>query len=58
MYKNAHSAIRSDPERKPAPEKKVDKKRWTAKKQTREEKRAKVQKQKDEFLSQIEAQRE
>ncbi len=58
MYSNAHSAIRKDPERKPKAKKSVQKKRWTAKKQTLEERKAKIQKAKDDFLSQIEAQRD
>ena len=58
MYANAHAAIRKDPEhKKPAP-KKVTKKRWNAKKITLEERKAKIVKAKEEFLSQIEAQRD
>jgi len=58
MYTKAHSAIRSNPEAKPAGKKSVQKKRWTAKKLTREQRQAKVQKTKEEFLAQIEAQRD
>lgn len=58
MYKKAHAAIRKDPEQKSKPAKKVTKKRFTAKKLTHAERRAKVQKSKDEFMAQIEAQRD
>lgn len=58
MYTKAHAAIRKDPEHKAAPKKKVQKKRWNAKKLTLEEFKAKVAKQKEEFMSQIEAQRD
>nr|ALS04481.1 60S ribosomal protein L5 [Acartia pacifica] len=58
MYKKCHAAIRADPAAKPAAKKSVTKKRWTAKKLTLEERRAKVQAAKDEFMSQIEAQKE
>jgi len=34
IYKNAHAAIRANPEPLPKKEKKVEKKRWTAKRQT------------------------
>merc|ERR1712154_677952 len=50
MYKKAHAAIRKNPE---GP-KKVAKKRWTAKKLTHAERKAKVEKTKTEFLAQIE----
>lgn len=58
MYQNAHAAIRQDPERQSRPEKKVQKKRWTAKKKTLAERKETVKKAKEEFLSQIEAQRD
>ena len=58
MYKKAHAAIRADPAAKPAAKKDVKKKRWTAKKLTLAERQAKVAKAKEEFLSQIEAQKE
>jgi len=58
MYTNAHAAIRKEPEAKAKPDKKVQKKRWTAKKLTREQRQEKVKKAKEEFLSQIEAQRD
>merc|ERR1712020_143267 len=58
MYKKAHAAIRKDPEHKPQPAKQVTKKRWTAKKLTHAERKAKVAKSKEEFLQQIEDQKE
>jgi len=58
MYKKAHAAIRADPAHKPSVKKDVTKKRWNAKKITLAERKAKVQAQKDEFLAQIEAQKE
>jgi len=58
MYKKAHANIRADPAAKPAAQKKVTKKRWNAKKIGLEARKAKVAKAKEEFLSQIEAQKE
>lgn len=58
MYKKAHAAIRADPAHKPAAKKSVTKKRWNAKKLTLEQRREKVNAAKEEFLSQIEAQKE
>lgn len=58
MYKKAHAAIRADPVAKPAPKKNVKAKRWNAKKLTLAERKAKVAQAKQEFLNQIEAQRE
>ena len=58
MYKKAHAAIRKNPEGPKKAAKKVTKKRWTAKKLTNAERKAKVEKTKTEFLAQIEAQRE
>lgn len=58
MYKKAHAAIRKDPEHKKKPEKKVATKRFGAKKLTLAERKAKINKTKEEFMSQIEAQRE
>lgn len=58
MYVKAHEAIRKDPSRQKKPEKKVTKKRWNEKKLTHAQRKAKVQKTKDEFLAQIEAQKE
>ena len=58
MYTNAHAAIRKDPAHKPNPKKPAKGKRYNAKKLTREERQGKVKKAKEEFLSQIEAQRD
>merc|ERR1711862_1068362 len=58
MYKKAHAAIRKDPERQAKAVKNVTKKRFGAKRLTYDERKAKVQKTKEEFLAQIEAQRE
>lgn len=58
MYKNAHAAIRADPSPKPAATKSVTKKRWNAKKIGLAARQAKVKAAKEEFLSQIEAQKE
>jgi len=58
MYKKAHAAIRADPALKKAADKKVTKKRWTAKKLTGDARRAKVAKAKEEFLSQLEQMKE
>lgn len=57
MYKKAHAAIRKDPSPQSKPAKKVTKKRFTAKKLTHAERRAKVDKTKAEFLAQIEDQK-
>merc|ERR1712080_746478 len=56
MYKKAHASIRKSPESKKKAAKSVTKKRWTAKKLTHAERKAKVEKTKTEFLAQIEAQ--
>lgn len=58
MYKKCHAAIRSNPDRKKGPAKKINKKRWTDKKLTHAERKAKVAKAKADFLAQIEAQRD
>ena len=58
MYKKAHAAIRTDPEFKKKAAKPDSKKRWTDKKLTYAERKAKVATTKKEFLAQIEAQRE
>ena len=58
MYKSAHAAIRKDPARKPNPKKPSKGKRFGAKKITLADRKAKVAKAKEEFLSQIEAQRD
>jgi len=58
MYKKAHAAIRKDPERSVKAPKEIQKKRFGAKRLTHAERKAKVQKTKDEFLAQIESQKE
>jgi len=58
MYKKAHAAIRKDPERQVKAQKDVQKKRFGAKRLTHAERKAKVAKTKEEFLAQIEAQRD
>jgi len=58
MYKKAHAAIRADPVHKPVEKKTPEKKRWNLRKQTLEARKAKIQAAKDEFMSQIEAQKE
>ena len=58
IYTKAHAAIRKDPLRQTKPAKQVTKKRWGAKRLTYDERKAKKQKAKDEFLSQIKAQKE
>jgi len=60
MYKKAHAAIRADPAAKPKPPKKEGgvQKRWTAKKITLEQRKARVAEAKQKFLDQIEAQKE
>jgi large subunit ribosomal protein L5e len=60
MYKKAHAAIRADPAAKPKPTKKEGgvQKRWTAKKITLEQRKARVAEAKQKFLDQIEAQKE
>ena len=58
MYTKAHAAIRKDPIRAKQQAKKITKKRWTAKRLTYAERKAKVAKNKEEFLAQIEAQKE
>merc|ERR1712061_427096 len=58
MYKKAHAAIRTDPEFKKKAAKPDSKKRWTDKKLTYAERKAKVATTKKEFMAQIEAQRD
>jgi|Dee2metaT_23_FD_contig_111_50978_length_943_multi_5_in_0_out_0_1 large subunit ribosomal protein L5e len=58
MYKKAHAAIRKDPERQAKAAKNITKKRFGAKRLTYDERKAKVAKAKEEFLAQIEAQRD
>merc|ERR1711879_977443 len=58
MYKKAHAAIRADPAPKGNVDKKVTKKRWTAKKIGLEARRAKVNKAKEECVNQLEQMKE
>ena len=58
MYTKAHTGIRKDPLRTKKPEKKITKKRFSAKRLTYAERKAKVANTKKEFLAQIEAQKE
>jgi large subunit ribosomal protein L5e len=58
MYKKAHAAIRKDPSLTKKAAKGGKPKRWTAKKLTLEERKAKVKAAKEEFLAQIEDQKE
>ena len=57
-YNKAHAAIRKDPSHAKKADKGGKPKRWTAKKLTLEERKAKVKAAKEEFLAQIEDQRE
>ncbi|KAK3865129.1 hypothetical protein Pcinc_029244 [Petrolisthes cinctipes] len=54
IYKKAHETIRADPTKKPKPEKKINKKRWNAKRLTYDERKAAVQARKDAWLAKIE----
>jgi len=58
MYKKAHEAIRADPAPAAKQDKKVTKKRWTAKRITLADRKAKIAATKEEFLAQIEEQKE
>ena len=58
MYKKAHAAIRKNPSHAKKVVKAEKPKRWTAKKLTLEERKAKVKAAKAEFLAQIEDQKE
>jgi len=58
MYKKAHEAIRADPTPAAKKDKKVTKKRWTAKRITLADRKAKIAETKKEFLAQIEEQKE
>ena len=58
MYKNAHAAIRADPSPKAKVDKKIEKKRWTAKKIDLAGRQAKIATQKKEFLAQLEQMKE
>jgi len=58
MYKKAHAAIRADPTPKVAAKKNVTKKRWNLQKIGLEARKAKIAAAKEEFLSQIESQKD
>ena len=58
MYKNAHAAIRADPAPKAKADKKVEKKRWTAKKIGLAGRQTKIAAQKKAFLDQLEQMKE
>ena len=58
MYTKAHAAIRKDPARAKKAAKKITKKRWTAKRLTYDERKEKVAKSKEAFLSQLEDMKE
>ncbi|TKR72355.1 hypothetical protein L596_019818 [Steinernema carpocapsae] len=55
MYTDAHAAIRSNPNRADKPEKKVEKKRWTDKRLTHAERKARVVEKKQQLLAAKEA---
>ena len=57
MYKNAHAAIRADPNLKKTSKdaSKIVKKRWNAKKLTLEERKARVTANKEAFMAKLEA---
>merc|ERR1719209_1494583 len=54
MYKKAHAAIRADPAKQAKPEKKVEAKRYNAKRLTYEERKAGVAARKADWLAKIE----
>merc|ERR1712048_1502739 len=58
MYTKAHKAIRADLAPKAKADKNITKKRWNAKKITLADRKAKVAKAKEEFLAQLEAQKD
>merc|ERR1712173_387849 len=58
MYKKAHAAIRADPAHAKKPPGKVVKKRWNAKKQGLEARKAKVAASNEAFLAQVEDMKE
>ncbi|GIY73168.1 60S ribosomal protein L5 [Caerostris darwini] len=57
MYKKAHAAIRSDPERKPKPEKKVIKKRWNRPKMNLKERRNRIKQKKEAVIRRLDAEK-
>lgn len=54
IYKNAHAAIRADPEHKPKPEKKVTVKRWNRAKLTLSQRQDRVRQKKESYLKKLE----
>jgi large subunit ribosomal protein L5e len=58
IYKKAHAAIRKDPTHTKKAKKAGKPKRWTDKKLTLEERKAKIKAAKEEFMAQIEAQKD
>lgn len=54
IYKKAHEAIRQNPERRARPPKPVIKRRWTMKKLTLEQRKARVAQEKADFLRKLE----
>lgn len=55
LYKKCHELIRANPARKVIKKKEHPKKRWTDKKLTHEQRKAKIAKAKADFLKKIEA---
>jgi len=55
LYKNAHQAIRKDPSRAKRPEKKVEKKVWTAQKMSRVQRKSRVTHKKKAYLKKLAA---
>ncbi|WP_411026552.1 hypothetical protein, partial [Salmonella sp. s54395] len=53
IYKNAHAAIRGDPEHKPKPEKKVTVKRWNRAKFTLSQRQDRVRQKKEAYLKSL-----
>jgi len=53
MYRDAHAAIRADPGRAPKPAKEVKVKRWTAKRLSIQQRKARVAQKKAAFLAQM-----
>ena len=53
MYRDAHAAIRADPGRAPKPAKEIKVKRWTAKRLSIQQRKARVAQKKAAFLAQM-----
>ena len=56
MYRNAHAAIRADPARAAKPAKEIKVKRWTAKRLSIQQRKARVAQKKAAFLAEVGAQ--